>query len=77
MLPIAVALGALLAFAGALFLLALGAWNVWYASARDPESPELNAAFGAFFLVAGLALIVVAALASLLAIRLRTEHPRP
>ena len=77
MLPYAVGLGSVLAFVGALALAGFGAVNLWHASFGDAESPGLNAAFGALFLVAAAALLFVSGLAASLALRLRSEGRAP
>ncbi|HET6615023.1 MAG TPA: hypothetical protein VFH62_03970 [Dehalococcoidia bacterium] len=73
MLPYALAVGALVAVIGALVLFALGGLNLAYAAGGDAESPGLNAAFGALFIVAGLALLVAGAIAGWFAMRMRRQ----
>ena len=64
LLPYAFVIGAVLAGLGSLALFALGALNLAYAVDGDGESPELNAAFGALFIVAGAALLAVGVIAA-------------
>lgn len=71
LLPYALGVGAALAVIGALALFSLGGLNLAYAAAGDAESPRLNAAFGALFIVAGLALLMAGAIAGWSAMRLR------
>jgi hypothetical protein len=68
LLPYALVIGAVLAALGSLALFALGALNLAYAVDGDAESPELNAAFGALFILAGAALLAVGVIAARFAI---------
>jgi hypothetical protein len=52
-----VGIGAALAMLGAFALFLLGGLNLAWAAGGDTESPWLNAAFGALFIVAGIALL--------------------
>jgi hypothetical protein len=73
LLPYALGVGAVVAVIGALVLFSLGGLNLAYAAGGDAGSPGLNAAFGALFIVAGLALLMAGAIAGWSARRMRRQ----